>query len=103
MPTRFAAATASCRSATRCSSSGRRLDPHRSVKLTVDVEARDGAARVGQVRTPRGSFPVPCFMPVGTRGVVKTLSSQDLEQLGATVILGNAYHLMLRPGAEVIE
>jgi queuine tRNA-ribosyltransferase len=54
------------------------------------------------VRTARGEFETPCFMPVGTRATVRTLSSADLERLGAEVVLANTYHLMLRPGAEVI-
>ena len=68
--------------------------------LSFAVDATSGAARVGRVTTARGTFATPCFMPVGTRGAVRTLSSADLEALGAEVILGNTYHLMLRPGAE---
>ena len=62
----------------------------------------DGAARTGRVVTARGSFSTPCFMPVGTRASVRTLSAADLEDLGAEIILGNTYHLMLRPGADLI-
>ena len=65
--------------------------------------ATDGAARAGRVRTARSSFATPCFMPVGTRGAVKHLTSDDLEGLGAEVVLANTYHLMLRPGAHVVE
>ncbi len=68
----------------------------------VEITARHGAARTGWVQTARGRFAVPTFMPVGTRGPVKSLDSADLEVLGADVILGNAYHLALRPGAETI-
>ena len=64
--------------------------------------ARCGGARCGEVRTPRGSFATPVFMPVGTRGAVRTLTSADLEDLRAGVVLANTYHLMLRPGAELI-
>ena len=71
--------------------------------LRFDVGATEGAARTGTVRTARGTFDTPCFMPVGTRGAVRTLSSADLEDLGAEVVLGNTYHLMLRPGADVVE
>jgi queuine tRNA-ribosyltransferase len=53
--------------------------------------------------TPRGEVRTPCFMPVGTRGAVRTLTSADLEQLGVEIVLGNAYHLMLKPGAPVVE
>ncbi len=70
--------------------------------LTFAVDAQSGTARTGTVSTARGSFRTPCFMPVGTRGAVRTLSSADLEDLGAEIILGNTYHLMLRPGAEVV-
>ena len=70
--------------------------------LSFAVEATCGAARTGVVTTARGTFATPCFMPVGTRGAVRTLSSADLEALGAEVVLGNTYHLMLRPGAEVV-
>ena len=70
--------------------------------LGFSIDARCGDARTGTVTTARGTFRTPCFMPVGTRGAVRTLSSADLEGLGAEVILGNTYHLMLRPGADVV-
>ena len=69
---------------------------------TVEVTATDGAARAGTVHTARGSYRIPTFMPVGTRGAVKALDSRDLEALGAEVVLANTYHLMLRPGADVV-
>jgi queuine tRNA-ribosyltransferase len=71
--------------------------------LSFRVERTCGAARTGVVTTQRGSFRTPCFMPVGTRGAVRTLASDDLERLGAEVVLGNTYHLMLRPGVEIVE
>jgi queuine tRNA-ribosyltransferase len=71
--------------------------------LRLEITARDGDARAGIVRTARGSFRTPCFMPVGTRGAVRTLSADDLEQLDVEVVLANTYHLMLRPGADVVE
>ena len=67
--------------------------------LRLQIDATDGFARTGVVHTARGSFRTPCFMPVGTRAAVRTLTSADLEKLGAEVILGNTYHLMLKPGA----
>ncbi|MSO87220.1 MAG: tRNA guanosine(34) transglycosylase Tgt [Acidimicrobiia bacterium] len=70
--------------------------------LSFAVTARDGAARTGVMRTARGDVQTPCFMPVGTRGAVRHLSSADLEDLGAQVVLANTYHLMLKPGVEVI-
>jgi queuine tRNA-ribosyltransferase len=70
--------------------------------IRVEVVARDGAARAGMVHTPRGSYPIPTFMPVGTRGAVKALDSIDMDQLGAQVLLANTFHLMLRPGVDVV-
>ncbi len=63
----------------------------------------DGAARRGEVTTPHGKFQTPAFMPVGTSGAVKGLISSDLEECGAEIILGNTYHLYLRPGTEIIK
>ena len=72
-------------------------------RAAVRVTGRDGTARAGTVSTARGSFTIPCFMPVGTRGTVRALTAADVEQLGYQVVLANTYHLMLRPGAESIE
>jgi queuine tRNA-ribosyltransferase len=72
------------------------------VSLEFIVQSSDGAARTGTVRTARGTFATPCFMPVGTRGTVKAVSTADLDDLGAEVLLANTYHLMLRPGADVL-
>jgi queuine tRNA-ribosyltransferase len=72
------------------------------VTLSLQIEATDGAARAGVVTTARGTFRTPCFMPVGTRGTVRTVSPADLEALGVEVVLANTYHLMLRPGTEVV-
>jgi len=68
----------------------------------VEVVAADGSARTGRVHTGRGSYRIPAFMPVGTRGAVKALDSADLDGLGVEVVLANTYHLMLRPGVEEI-
>jgi queuine tRNA-ribosyltransferase len=73
-----------------------------SAPLSIDVAARDGQARAGVVTSSRGSFDTPVFMPVGTRGAVRTLSSADLDDLGVQIALANTYHLMLRPGAELV-
>jgi len=72
------------------------------MKAAFTQTARDGDARCGEVRTARGAFRTPVFMPVGTRGAVRHLSSLDLEQLSVEVVLANTYHLMLRPGADVV-
>jgi len=65
--------------------------------------ALDGTARTGTARTAHGTYRTPCFMPVGTRGAIKYLSAADYESLGAEIVLGNTYHLMLRPGADTVE
>jgi queuine tRNA-ribosyltransferase len=67
-----------------------------------EIEATDGLARAGTAITARGSYRTPCFMPVGTRAAIKYLSAADYERLGAEIVLGNTYHLMLRPGADLI-
>jgi queuine tRNA-ribosyltransferase len=64
--------------------------------------AIDGTARTGSATTARGAYRTPCFMPVGTRGAIKYLSAIDYERLGIEIVLGNTYHLMLRPGADVV-
>jgi queuine tRNA-ribosyltransferase len=66
------------------------------------IDATDGQARAGRLETARGRVLTPCFMPVGSRGVVKLLSAQDLDDLGVQVVLANTYHLMLRPGVDVV-
>jgi queuine tRNA-ribosyltransferase len=66
------------------------------------ITHRDGVARRGELRTPHGVVQTPAFMPVGTRGAVKAITHRDLEDLGADIILGNTYHLFLRPGADLI-
>ena len=60
-------------------------------------------ARAGRLHTPHGSFDTPMFMPVGTQGTVKTLAPEELSTMGAGVILGNTYHLFLRPGHEIVR
>ena len=66
------------------------------------IVAKDGEARAGQIQTSRGVMDTPIFMPVATQGSVKALDGDDLVYLGAQMVLGNAYHLYLRPGVEVI-
>jgi queuine tRNA-ribosyltransferase len=65
-----------------------------------DISGRDGAARTGVLKTPRGDIRTPAFMPVGTAGTVKALTVDQVKAAGADIILGNTYHLMLRPTAE---
>jgi queuine tRNA-ribosyltransferase len=66
------------------------------------VTHRDGGARRGRLTTPHGDVDTPVFMPVGTRGAVKAVTNQQLEEIGASMLLGNTYHLYLRPGDELI-
>ena len=73
-----------------------------SKPFSFAVKARDGAARVGAIATPRGIVRTPAFMPVGTGATVKAMFPEDVEASGADIILANTYHLMLRPGAERI-
>jgi queuine tRNA-ribosyltransferase len=70
--------------------------------LTLRIDAIDGGARATTITTHRGTIPTPCFMPVGTRGTIRAADSADLEALGAPVVLANTYHLMLRPGEDVV-
>jgi queuine tRNA-ribosyltransferase len=65
-----------------------------------EISARDGRARTGVLSTPRGAIRTPAFMPVGTAGTVKALTVEQVAQTGADIVLGNTYHLMLRPSAE---
>ncbi len=64
---------------------------------------QDGPARRGEVTTAHGIFQTPAFIPVGTSGAVKALTAGDLEELGAEIVLGNTYHLYLRPGHDIVE
>ena len=72
-------------------------------QLTYTLIKKDGSARRGEVLTPHGSFQTPAFMPVGTYGAVKSLTPEHLSQLGAEIVLSNTYHLMQRPGVDIIR
>ena len=71
-----------------------------SEQFTFTLLATDGGARRGEITMPRGTIRTPAFMPVGTGGTVKAMYMDQVRELGADIILGNTYHLMLRPGAE---
>ena len=73
-----------------------------SPMFTFDIIARQGQARAGIFYTPHGEVQTPVFAPVGTQAVVKALTPMQLEELGATLVLSNTYHLYLRPGDELI-
>lgn len=66
-------------------------------------EDQQTGARLGRVHTPHGSFDTPVFMPVGTLATVKTMSPEELKEIGAQIILSNTYHLWLRPGEDIVE
>jgi len=72
------------------------------MRFQFELHATDGAARSGLIRTPRGDIRTPAFMPVGTAGTVKAMMPESVAATGADIVLGNTYHLMLRPTAERI-
>jgi queuine tRNA-ribosyltransferase len=67
------------------------------------LHQKDGKARCGVMMTGHGTFQTPAFMPVGTQGAVKAMEHRELEELGAEIILGNTYHLYLRPGIQIVQ
>ena len=73
--------------------------------FSYDVVAEDPSthARAGVLHTPHGDVPTPIFMPVGTKGTVKGILPQTLEQVGAHIVLANTYHLAMRPGVDVVS
>jgi queuine tRNA-ribosyltransferase len=72
-------------------------------QVSFDLHATDGKARTGQINTPRGEIRTPAFMPVGTAATVKAMMPESVRSTGADILLGNTYHLMLRPTAERID
>lgn len=72
-------------------------------KFFFNLKSKDGKARRGELQTAHGSIQTPAFMPVGTCATVKAMKNDDVKKSGAEIILGNTYHLMLRPGADLIE
>ena len=71
--------------------------------FSFELIAQDGKARVGKIYTPRGVIDTPTFMPVGTQGTIKGIFTDDIAETNTQIILGNTYHLLLRPGTEVLE
>jgi queuine tRNA-ribosyltransferase len=74
-----------------------------SASMRFNLLAQDGSARRGRLEFARGTVETPAFMPVGTYGTVKAMTPEDLEGIGAEIVLGNTFHLYLRPGIEVIQ
>ena len=71
--------------------------------MEFHISHQDGFARRGQIDFPRGVVQTPAFMPVGTYGTVKGMLPRDITQIGAEIILGNTFHLWLRPGTDIIK
>ena len=71
--------------------------------MTFELDNQVGKARRGRLKFPRGTVETPAFMPVGTYGTVKGLTPRDIKDIGAQIILGNTFHLMLRPGTQVVK
>lgn len=74
-----------------------------SFSFTVSKQGKNTKARLGRIETPHGSIQTPVFMPVGTQGTVKAMRPEELKSLGAEIILGNTYHLYLRPGHKLVS
>lgn len=70
--------------------------------VTYKLYSKDGKARTGKITTPHGEVETPVFMPVGTQATVKTMTPEELEAIGSEIILGNTYHLFLRPGDDLV-
>ncbi len=75
----------------------------RYLLMSINILQTDGLARRGQLETRRGTVQTPAFMPVGTYGTVRAVTPEELREAGAEIILGNTFHLMLRPGTEVVR
>lgn len=75
----------------------------RICKMQFELKGQSGRARRGQITFPRGTIQTPAFMPVGTYGSVKGLTPEHIKEIGAEIILGNTFHLMLRPGTDIIK
>ncbi|MGL4633221.1 MAG: tRNA guanosine(34) transglycosylase Tgt, partial [Cetobacterium sp.] len=74
----------------------------KKLPVTYELYDKDGKARIGKITTPHGEIETPVFMPVGTQATVKGMTPEELEEMGAEIILGNTYHLYLRPGDELV-
>ena len=72
------------------------------LEFSFELIAQDEKARLGKISTHRGNIDTPAFMPVGTLGTVKSIFTEDLSFTGTQIILGNTYHLMIRPGTKLL-
>ena len=72
-------------------------------KYSFELKTQDDKARLGKITTPNGIIDTPVFMPVGTQGTVKGIFPDDIKKTGSQIILGNTYHLLLRPGIEILN
>src|SRR3712207_1368776 len=75
----------------------------KKLPVTYILESKDGKARTGRIQTPHGEIETPVFMPVGTQATVKAMTKEELDEIGTQIILGNTYHLFLRPGDDLID
>ena len=75
----------------------------REKEFSFELIAQNDRARLGKIFTQRGEIDTPAFMPVGTQGTVKGIYTKDLVKTGTQIILGNTYHLLLRPGIEILK
>ncbi|AVQ17518.1 tRNA-guanine transglycosylase [Fusobacterium gonidiaformans 3-1-5R] len=75
----------------------------KKLPVTYTLEMTDGKARAGKIQTPHGIIETPVFMPVGTQATVKAMTKEELDDIGTQIILGNTYHLFLRPGDDLID
>ena len=73
------------------------------LSFSFELITQDEKARLGKITTPRGLIDTPAFMPVGTLGTVKGIFPEDILETGSQIILGNTYHLMIRPGTEILN
>lgn len=74
-----------------------------AIKYHLIKKEKHTGARLGEIETPHGTFPTPIFMPVGTQATVKSMSPEELEDIGADIILSNTYHLWVRPGEDIVK
>ena len=74
-----------------------------AIKYHLIKTEKHTGARLGEIETPHGTFPTPIFMPVGTQATVKAMSPEELEDIGADIILSNTYHLWVRPGEDIVK